>query len=186
MSTEIRCVSGLHSVNSTAPCAKCSVIRRKIWNSTRPREAQAIYNVEHATELAEAAAYCAARENAAIEAGITQIEMTKRKLLASEAARREANQSQRRAYSNNARALRIRAEGLLSDNLLDRLYKLQKGKCPCCRKPLGKDFHMDHIVPVSKGGPNSDENIQLLRSRCNLVKSAMDPVLFMQLNGFLI
>jgi len=186
MSTEIRCVSGLHEVTSSSPCPKCYAIRRKIWNSADPRSAQQIYNDEHAEELQQAAIFCAERERIAIEAGIAQIEQSEAKNRASEIARQKSQLAKRRSRSQNARALRIRAEGVLSDSLLDRLYKLQQGKCPCCKRALGKDFHMDHITPLAKGGKNVDSNIQLLRSRCNLVKSAMDPVDFMQINGFLI
>ena len=63
---------------------------------------------------------------------------------------------------------------------------LQKGLCPCCRKPLGNDYHMDHIIPLALGGSNGDNNIQLLRSECNLEKQAKHPVDFMQSRGFLL
>lgn len=31
-------------------------------------------------------------------------------------------------------------------------------------------LHIDHIVPVSKGGENKESNIQILCSRCNFLK----------------
>lgn len=85
----------------------------------------------------------------------------------------------------HARRTRIGSDRLSKD-LIKRLIKLQKGICPCCKRPLGKDFHIDHIVPVSKGGRNIDSNIQLLRSECNRSKGAMDPVEFMQKKGYLL
>lgn len=45
---------------------------------------------------------------------------------------------------------------------------------------------MDHILPLALGGTNVDENIQLLRKRCNLQKCAMHPVDFMQSKGRLL
>lgn len=49
-----------------------------------------------------------------------------------------------------------------------------------------KTCHLDHIVPVAMGGPNIDENIQLLRQRCNNQKHSKHPVDFMQQRGFLL
>lgn len=70
--------------------------------------------------------------------------------------------------------------------LIDRLVKLQRGLCPCCNLPLGDDFHMDHIIPLSRGGSIDGSNIQLMRAICNMQKSAKDPIDYMQSKGFLI
>ena len=67
----------------------------------------------------------------------------------------------------------------------DRLLVLQKGKCACCKTKLDK-YHVDHIVPVSKGGPHEFTNLQLLCPTCNLNKHAKDPVDFMQTKGYLL
>lgn len=74
----------------------------------------------------------------------------------------------------------------LTRGLTSRLFKLQRGKCPCCGKPLGKDYHIDHKKPLALGGQNVDSNIQLLRAICNMQKGAKDPVDFMQSRGFLL
>ena len=84
------------------------------------------------------------------------------------------------------RARRMSAPGSLSKGLAKRLFSLQKGLCPCCRQPLGTTYHMDHIVPLIAGGTNTDDNIQLLRNRCNQQKSAKHPIDFMQSRGFLL
>lgn len=96
------------------------------------------------------------------------------------------NPDANRIRSNNRRA-KQQANGYeLSKGLAERLFKLQKGKCPCCAQPLGRDYHMDHIIPLSRGGSNTDENMQLLRKKCNLSKHAKHPVEFMQQRGFLL
>ena len=69
---------------------------------------------------------------------------------------------------------------------VDRLYKNQRGKCACCRKPIAKGYHVDHVIALSKGGGNGPLNIQLLCPTCNIRKNAKDPIDFMQENGFLI
>lgn len=91
----------------------------------------------------------------------------------------------RLAQHNRAARKRVNG-GRLSKNLVQKLHKLQRGKCACCGKPLGKKYHLDHQVPIALGGPNVDGNMQLLRALCNLQKSARDPVEFMQSRGFLI
>lgn len=66
------------------------------------------------------------------------------------------------------------------------LFRLQLGKCAICRISIKSGYHVDHIKPISKGGTNGKDNIQLLCRTCNLTKSAADPIEFMQSRGFLL
>lgn len=91
-----------------------------------------------------------------------------------------------RLREHTKRAKRANAFGKLTPGLSKKLFVLQKGKCPCCRLPLGDDYHLDHKMPIALGGPNTDDNMQLLRKSCNLKKSAKHPVDFMQSRGFLL
>lgn len=92
----------------------------------------------------------------------------------------------RRELTQNRRA-KIRATGeKLSKGIVEKLFALQKGMCPCCALPLGSNYHLDHIVPLFLGGENTDENMQLLRQRCNNQKNKKHPVDFMQSRGFLL
>lgn len=89
--------------------------------------------------------------------------------------------------SQNRRARKVEAGGQLSKDIAARLYKLQRGKCACgCKQPLGDNYHRDHIMPLALGGTNTDDNLQLLRAKCNLQKSAKHPIEFMQKRGFLL
>lgn len=97
-----------------------------------------------------------------------------------------ANPEAFRAQSHARRARKREAIGTLSKNLTKKLFNLQRGKCACCGLPLGDDYHLDHIMPLVLGGTNTDDNIQLLRARCNLQKRAKHPVEFMQQRGFLL
>jgi 5-methylcytosine-specific restriction endonuclease McrA len=85
----------------------------------------------------------------------------------------------RRARQRNALGMHT-AEDVL------RLYELQQGKCACCRKQLNKQYHVDHIIPLIKGGTNDVLNLQLLCISCNTSKSDRDPLEFMQSKGFLL
>lgn len=91
-----------------------------------------------------------------------------------------------RVRKQNRRARIKGAGGVLSKGLADKLFDLQQGKCACCKASLGKNFHLDHIMPLALGGENADCNMQLLRQRCNTQKKAKHPVDFMQSRGFLL
>lgn len=99
---------------------------------------------------------------------------------------REKNLGKLKARDQNRRARKAANGGRLSAGLAARLYKLQRGKCACCGKPLGDDYHLDHVMPLALGGANTDDNIQLLRSKCNLQKKEKHPVDFMRQRGFLL
>ena len=88
------------------------------------------------------------------------------------------------AYQHSRRASAV---GKLSAGIGGRLLVLQRGKCACCRTSLDKSkYHIDHVMPLAKGGLNVDENIQLLCPPCNQAKHAKHPVDFMQSRGFLL
>lgn len=108
------------------------------------------------------------------------------KMAASAAAWAKANPGARRINQHNRRAKELLSGGVLSQGLAAKLFALQCGKCPCCKQALGSDYHLDHIAPLALGGSNTDENMQLLRARCNLQKHKKDPLAFMQARGFLL
>lgn len=64
---------------------------------------------------------------------------------------------------------------VLSDKLRYQVLKRDNFKCRLCGASPAKDasveLHVDHIVPWSKGGESTVENLQTLCSRCNLGKS---------------
>lgn len=96
------------------------------------------------------------------------------------------NPDAKRLFNQNRRALRKKVGGVLSVDLSTKLFRLQRGKCACCGLSLGETFHLDHIMPLALGGANTDDNMQLLRQRCNTQKQAKHPIDFMQSRGFLL
>lgn len=51
------------------------------------------------------------------------------------------------------------------------VYERDGGICMKCGKNVRKDFHVDHIHPISKGGPEWDlSNLELSCPTCNLKK----------------
>lgn len=98
----------------------------------------------------------------------------------------EANPERRREYDRRRRAREKGAPGDHTAEDIQRLYEQQQGKCVNCRKSLRKGFHVDHIEPLSRGGSNSPENLQLLCAWCNKSKGAKDPFQWAQENGRLL
>jgi len=65
--------------------------------------------------------------------------------------------------------------------LLTRLYGEQSGNCNICGVHFEKrNLTLDHIVPLSKGGPDADDNIQLLCQACNSMKGKRSQAWAMQ------
>jgi 5-methylcytosine-specific restriction endonuclease McrA len=100
---------------------------------------------------------------------------------------REKNPGVLRSHRSNRRARKLAAGGKMSRDIVSRLLILQKGRCACCTVNLRKTgHHLDHVIPLARGGSNSDSNAQLLCPTCNLRKSAKDPIEFMQSRGLLL
>lgn len=53
------------------------------------------------------------------------------------------------------------------------ILEAQDFKCVYCKQNLGHDFHIDHIVPLSKNGTHEVSNLQCLCPTCNLGKHTM-------------
>jgi len=83
----------------------------------------------------------------------------------------------RRDAPKRSEALVRSADG----KLLTRLYGEQSGNCNICGVHFEKrNLTLDHIVPLSKGGPDADDNIQLLCQACNSMKGKRSQAWAMQ------
>lgn len=59
------------------------------------------------------------------------------------------------------------------DDLKNRLYSNQLGRCAACEQRYSLSaLQMDHVVPVARGGSDGPDNFQLLCGRCNRLKGA--------------
>ncbi len=80
------------------------------------------------------------------------------------------NKKQRNSTINAKRNTRS-----ISDKLRYQVLKRDNFKCCACGTSPAKDpsveLHIDHIIPWSKGGESTLENLQTLCSKCNLGKS---------------
>lgn len=99
----------------------------------------------------------------------------------------KANPEKLRTNWRNKRARKRAAEGKHSFKDIDKLIILQKNRCAYCKKTFLKTKrHVDHIIPLARGGSNWPHNLQLLCQLCNLKKHDHDPISFVQELGMLI
>lgn len=52
------------------------------------------------------------------------------------------------------------------------VFQMHGGKCGICDDFIEGDFHVDHIVPLSKGGMHGYINVQPAHPVCNMRKGA--------------
>ena len=60
-----------------------------------------------------------------------------------------------------------------SEDIRQRIYVHQNGKCMYCGSYLRKGWHVDHIYPREHGGSNDESNLQGLCPTCNTRKGVM-------------
>lgn len=82
------------------------------------------------------------------------------------------NYSKHKANVHKRRARLAQAEGAHTAEDLLQIFKDQDGKCTYCQCELGKDYSVDHAIPLSRGGSNGPENIAITCLACNLRKNA--------------
>lgn len=108
------------------------------------------------------------------------------KVIAQQRAWREKNPLSHVIYAQNRRTRKLEAGGEFTvDDVLE-LVSLQKNKCASCLKKLSAGYHVDHIMPLFRGGTNDKYNLQILCPTCNLKKHAKDPIEWAQKNGRLL
>jgi 5-methylcytosine-specific restriction endonuclease McrA len=80
-----------------------------------------------------------------------------------------------RRYRSQVRARAHGAPGSFTIEDIRTLLKHQHSKCALCKTAFPAEgtperFHVDHIIPFTRGGSNSAHNIQLLCPHCNRKK----------------
>lgn len=103
---------------------------------------------------------------------------------------RTANPEKFAQKYRNRRAKKKSSGGSHTTSDVRAIFESQRGLCANCPNKLiksGKNrYHVDHIVPLAKGGSNDKYNLQCLCPGCNLRKSAKDPFDWAKENGKLL
>jgi len=100
---------------------------------------------------------------------------------------RNANPEVISARDNRRRARILNAPGRHTGADLVAILKAQNHQCAYCKSNLRKvRKHLDHIVPLSRGGSNDKANLQYTCEPCNLSKKDKDPLDFARSRGLLL
>ena len=73
------------------------------------------------------------------------------------------------------RARKLQAEGTHSVADIALQLEAQNGRCWWCGKPLGDSYHVDHRIPLSRGGSDAPGNLCISCPSCNVRKSDKMP-----------
>lgn len=88
---------------------------------------------------------------------------------------KNANPDLIRMISRRCRARQFGAEGEHTITDVKRQYEAQEGKCYYCGVVVGDTYHVDHIVPLSRGGTDNPDNLVISCPRCNQRKNNRTP-----------
>lgn len=88
-------------------------------------------------------------------------------------------------WARNRRALK-KSRGTHTVQDIEELLVKQSFKCVYCNVDISKKYHVDHMMPLKRGGSNEKANLQILCRRCNQTKHAKDPIEFAKQLGMLL
>lgn len=130
--------------------------------------------------------YFKARRQLKAEYDKAYVRENKERIAARAAEYKRKNPDKVRRHAHKRRARALEAEGVYSADDVQKILGLQRGMCAYCRVKVGKQYHVDHIKPLSRGGSNWPENLQILCPGCNVRKWAHDPLDFARKQGMLL
>lgn len=182
-----QCDTERHNDGKCRPCKRAYLYQWRKNNPEKFRSIQDKWDGKNTDRIKESA-HALYVQNSAEKIAYAKeyYERNKEELKPKRAKWHKDNPESCRVSEQNRRAAKLQSGGLLSKGLKAKLFTLQRGRCACCGLPLGENYHLDHIMPLSRGGSNTDGNIQLLRQRCNNQKYNKHPIDFMQSRGFLL
>lgn len=89
---------------------------------------------------------------------------------------RRRNRDKSRSYVRNRRAKINQSEGSHTGADIEKIFNGQKGFCWWCGKDMtDTGYHVDHRIPISRGGSNGPENLVISCPPCNLKKNDKMP-----------
>lgn len=80
-----------------------------------------------------------------------------------------------KACAQRKRARKSNAPGKFTKDDIIKQYAKQDGSCFWCQTELGDDYHIDHYIPLSRGGTNYPDNIVLACPTCNVRRNNKMP-----------
>lgn len=143
----------------TRNCKECHKIITRKWKDAHPEQANAAVKRWHK----EHPKITIAHRNAYRERNREELNRKSR-----EKARN--NPEPQKARTRTYRAKK-HAGGRHTAQDVQLQYETQEGKCYWCGCDVFNKYHVDHVIPVSRGGSNNPDNIVIAYPPCNLSKN---------------
>ena len=96
-------------------------------------------------------------------------ERIRRQLLAQKKRRELERKVQQEMYERGELAMEGTKRRYIPHSVVSEVYRRDGAKCVICGSV--ENLQLDHIIPFSKGGADTAENLQVLCQKCNLKKS---------------
>lgn len=159
-------------------CKECDLVRHKAYAAANPEKVTKWKADDYARRREDVRAYNADHyaENAETERARRAVY----RVAHLEESRRQdrvyyANNRDKFRVLNNRRRMRERDAGSHTASEIREQYRRQGGRCHWCGDKAGLDYHVDHVIPVSKGGSNGPDNLVIACPTCNLRKGSKLP-----------
>lgn len=83
-------------------------------------------------------------------------------------------------YDSKRRAIKKKGDSFIA---VKQWADNQQKICYWCNVECKSEYHIDHYVPLAKGGTHTIDNLVIACPKCNLTKNAKDPYKFAQTKG---
>jgi len=159
-------------------CKKCDLKANKNWsddNRQKKREGNRLYYRRNKEKCAANHRRWASKNKERLKSYFLNWISAHEEHVKTAAARRgkawtKANPERAKARTRNYRARKRNAIGSFTGEDIKELYHSQNGKCWWCGKAVGDNYHIDHRIPLSRGGTNAPNNLCISCANCNLRK----------------
>lgn len=148
--------------------------RMRAWreaNNAKIAEYKRIYRQANKTRIAkQKRAYNEANRERMNEQSLAWYRANKEQAAEQHRTWRKANPNRDRVRNQRRRIRKLQAEGTHTTEDIQRQYQAQKGRCYWCSAKVGDTYHVDHVIPLSRGGSNWPENLVIACPTCNISK----------------
>lgn len=118
--------------------------------------------------------YWARRSDAARENTTRYVDANRERIRQNARRLRAENPVPHRAHVAR-RKLKLKESGTFTTADIEAIRVAQGNRCYLCKKSLSDGYHIDHFIPLAKGGTNDPGNLRLACPHCNLSKGAKHP-----------
>ena len=168
--------------DETKQCTKCGEVKAlsefhkksaaKDGLQTRCKQCWVKYNIDHKEQiLTRGLAWKKANPEKVYARNSAWQKANPEKASARSVAWAKANPEKSTAKWHRRRARKLSAEGSYTGKNVKELYESQGGQCVYCGRDISQGYHVDHVVPLSRGGSNGPENLALACPKCNCSKN---------------